>query len=187
MKVKKLNTKQYKTLFFLLPALILFFITTKIDGGEQQKTLLTKLEFRKGDEFYVKVVGVSDGDTFTGLTDEKQQVKCRIYGIDAPEKKQAFGSRSKQALSDLVFDKQVKIKIQNKDRYKRAVVWVYAPDGKDVSAEMLKMGLAWHYKQYSKDKEYASLENKARIEKKGLWIDKVTIAPWDFRKQPEKQ
>ena len=66
----------------------------------------------------MRVVGIADGDTFTGLTTDNKQVKCRIYGIDAPEKKQAFGSRSKQALSDLIFGENVHIKIQDKDRYK---------------------------------------------------------------------
>jgi len=141
------------------------------------------LQFKKGEEYSIKVVGIADGDTFTGLTANNKQIKCRLYGIDAPEKKQAFSNRSKQALSDLIFGKQVKIIIQNKDRYGRAVVWVYTFDGKDISAEMLKMGMAWHFKQYSKDVEYAKLENTARQQKNGLWIDKNCVAPWEYRKK----
>ena len=143
------------------------------------------LQFKKGEEYSVKVVGIVDGDTFTGLTADNQQIKCRIYGIDAPEKGQAFGNRSKQTLSDLIFGKQVKIKIQGR-HYERAIVRVFTAEGKDVSAEMLKAGMAWHYKQYDKSKNYAQLENQARNERIGLWADKNPMEPWLFRKQNQQ-
>jgi endonuclease YncB( thermonuclease family) len=82
----------------------------------------------------------------------------------------------------LISGKQVKIKIQGR-HFQRAIVWVYTPDGKDVSAEMLKTGMAWHYKQYSKEKEYAELENAAHQQKIGLWADKNPIEPWLFRRE----
>lgn len=85
----------------------------------------------------------------------------------------------------MIFGKQVEIKIQGR-HYKRAVVWVFTAEGKDVSAEMLKAGMVWHYKQYSKDKEYAELESIAHQQKIGLWIDKNPIEPWLFRKQKNK-
>lgn len=56
-----------------------------------------------------KVVGISDGDTITVLVNKKP-IKIRLEGIDAPEAKQSFGNRSKQARSDLVFGKQFNIK-----------------------------------------------------------------------------
>jgi len=157
-------------------------VETQTEQLTTEKQKKESLQFKKGEEYVVKVVGVSDGDTFTGLTADNQQVKCRIYGIDAPEKKQAFGNCSKQTLSDFIFGKQVQIKIQNKDRWQRAIVKVYTPDGKDVSAEMLKTGMAWHYKQYSKDTEYAQLENAARQHKIGLWADKNPVEPWEWRR-----
>jgi endonuclease YncB( thermonuclease family) len=147
------------------------------------KTRREMLQFKKGEEYTVKVIGVSDGDTFTGLTADNRQVRCRIYGIDAPEKNQDFGNRSKQTLSDFIFNREVTIKIRDKDRYQRAIVWVCTPDGKDVSAEMLKSGMAWHYKQYSKDRDYAELENEARQRKTGLWAGNNPIAPWEFRRK----
>jgi len=156
--------------------------STQTEQVETKKQKKESLQFKKGEEYFVRVVGITDGDTFTGLTTDNKQVKCRIYGIDAPEKKQAFGNRSKQMLSDLIFGENVHIKIQDKDRYQRAIVRVYTSDGKDVSAEMLKSGMAWHYKQYSKDKEYAELENTARQQKIGLWTDKNPVAPWKYRK-----
>ena len=135
-------------------------------------------------DYTVKVIGITDGDTFKGLTADKQQISFRIYGIDAPEKKQAFSNRSKQYLSDLIFGKEVYIKVQKKsDRWNRPVVWAFTPNGKDVSAEMIKAGMAWHFKRYSKDSKYAELENNARRKKTGLWADKDPVAPWVFRKK----
>ena len=177
--------KQILSILFLL---FFLFSCTENTQREQQPisqpppTSNTPFEIKKGVECSVKVVGVTDGDTFKGLTSDNQQVKCRIYGIDAPEKKQDFGQRSKQYLSDLIFGKTVKIKIQGKS-WDRAVVWCYTADGKDISAEMLCAGMAWHYKQYSNDSEYAELENAARRQKIGLWADKSPVAPWKFRKK----
>ncbi|MDL2224529.1 thermonuclease family protein, partial [Bacteroidales bacterium OttesenSCG-928-M06] len=135
-------------------------------------------------DYVVKVTGISDGDTFKGLTNDLEEIKFRLYGIDAPEKRQSFGKKSQEYLSDLIFNKKVGIKIQKeKDAYGRPVVWVYTPDGKDVSAEMLKAGMAWHFKRYDSSPEYAAYEQKAQQEKKGLWIDSHAIPPWEFRKK----
>lgn len=143
---------------------------------------VSAFQIRKGVECSVKVVSITDGDTFKGLTSDNQQVKCRIYGIDAPEKKQAFGQKSKQTLSDLIFGKNVTIKVQGKS-FDRAVVWAYTKDGKDISAEMIKAGMAWHFKKYSDDVEYAALEIQASKSKIGLWADKNPVAPWEWRKK----
>ncbi len=43
----------------------------------------------------LKVVSISDGDTFTGLDSQNRQIKVRLHGIDAPEKAQAFGNVSR--------------------------------------------------------------------------------------------
>ena len=149
-------------------------VTTKKEKKES-------LQFKKGEEYSVKVVGVSDGDTCIGLTADNLQVKCRIYGIDAPEKNQAFGNRSKQTLSDLIFGQQVKIIIQGR-HYERAIAWVYTYNGKDISAEMIRAGMAWHYKKYNDSEKYDELENEARQNRVGLWQDNAPIPPWNFRK-----
>lgn len=130
----------------------------------------------------VKVIGITDGDTFKGLTEDKKEIKYRIYGIDAPERKQAFGTKSKEYLSKLIFGKKVGVKVDSKDRYGRLIVWVFTPEGKDVSAEMLKAGMAWHYKKYDDSELYETLENEAKNNHSGLWIDNEPVAPWDFRK-----
>lgn len=134
--------------------------------------------------YYVKVTAVSDGDTFRGLTEDNEEIRFRIYAIDAPEKHQAFGNRSKEYLSDLIFGKKVQIIVQKKtDAYKRPVVWVFTPDGKDVSSEMLKAGMAWHFSRFDSTEKYINDEAEARSQKKGLWRDINPTPPWEFRKK----
>jgi endonuclease YncB( thermonuclease family) len=133
-------------------------------------------------DYTIKVTAITDGDTFKGLTSDETEMKFRIYGIDAPEKKQPFGNRSKQYLSDLIFGQTVYIKSHGKDRYNRWIAQVYTKEGRDVSAEMLKAGMAWHYKQYDNSERYAKLENISRSKKRGLWKDKTPIPPWKYRK-----
>lgn len=133
------------------------------------------------EEFSGKVVALSDGDTITVLKDRKQ-IKVRLEGIDAPEKNQAFGSKSKTALSDLVGGKTVTVHKTGEDRYGRTLARVIA-DQQDLSALMVSQGMAWHYKEYSDDEDLAKLEERARADKVGLWADENALPPWEFRKR----
>lgn len=139
-----------------------------------------------------RVIGVSDGDTVTVLDSRNTQWKIRLMGIDAPEKKQAFGSRSKGSLSALVFNKQVTIEYNKKDKYGRTVGKILV-DGVDANLEQIKAGMAWHYKKYEKEQSvddrsiYAKAEDQARTERRGLWIDAEPTAPWDWRKQQKRK
>jgi endonuclease YncB( thermonuclease family) len=132
------------------------------------------------------VVGVADGDTVTVLDASRQQYKIRLMGIDAPEKKQAFGNKSKQALSDLVFNKQVSVEFNKTDKYGRTIGKILV-DGLDANLEQVKKGMAWHYKQYQKEQSsvdrtaYAKAEELAKAKKLGLWFDPSPTPPWDFR------
>ena len=175
----------------LFPLLLIFILlsscqnTSERNRAAQQNTNTSVCE----NDFYdfcVKVVSISDGDTFRGLTEDKENIKFRIYGIDAPEKYQAFGSRSTQYLADLIFGETVGIKVQEEDYFGRLVVLVFTPDGKDVSAEMLKAGMAWHFKKYDKSKEYTSFENRAKLKREGLWRDKNPTPPWNFRRKNKR-
>lgn len=142
---------------------------------------ITTNQVDKQINYQVKVIAITDGDTFKGLTSNNEEQRFRIYGIDAPERKQAFSAKSKEYLSQLIYGKTVSIKVSSKDRYGRFIVWVYTPEGNDVSAEMLKSGMAWHYKEYDDTELYANLESEAKTKRIGLWIENDVIAPWDFR------
>ena len=135
-----------------------------------------------------KVISVADGDTITVLDGNKTQHKIRLQGIDAPEKAQAFGHKSKQSLNQLVHSKMVTVEFEKKDKYGRTVGKVLL-NGTDVCLEQIKLGMAWHYKQYQseqskEDREiYAQAEQLAKSQAIGLWRDKNPMSPWDFRKQ----
>ena len=127
-----------------------------------------------------RVVGIHDGDSITALSVEKKQIKIRLEGIDAPELKQAFGSRAKEHLSSLIMGKDVTLIVKGEDLYKRTLSKILL-GAQDVNLTMISDGFAWHYSKYLKDKKFAEAEADARIKKKGLWIDKDPVAPWDYR------
>lgn len=128
-----------------------------------------------------KVVGVSDGDTLTATCAEDRQVKVRLAEIDAPEKAQPFGERSKQSLSDLCFGKEAEIAPQTTDRYGRTVASVHC-GGTYANAEQIRRGMAWVYDKYVTDRSLYGLQDEAKAARRGLWVDKMPIPPWEWRR-----
>lgn len=130
-----------------------------------------------------KVVGVSDGDTFTLLTPENKQIKVRLAEIDAPESAQPFGSRAKQKLSDLIFAREVLVVEQDTDRYGRLVGHVYVGDI-HVNRRLVQEGAVWVYRQYLEDQSLLQDEKMAKEAKKGLWSLPVyeQVPPWEWRR-----
>lgn len=153
----------------------------------------------KGNTYACQVSKISDGDSITAIcpietvnngksyTDEVV-AKIRVWGIDAPETKQAhWGEDSKKALTKLLPTKKndiIEIKIRDKDRYNRYVSQL-AFNGKDIGLEMVKSGRAVVYSQYIKDKDireqYLKAQTKAQNAKKGIWAkegNQQTPAEW---------
>jgi len=135
-----------------------------------------------------RVVEVADGDTLTVLDAQKKQHKIRLLGIDAPEKAQPFGQKSKESLSGLAFQKQVQVRSSKQDRYGRTVGQVFVGN-MDVCLEQVKLGMAWHYKTYQREQSpedrmlYDRAESQAREQRVGLWQDPSPIEPSAFRRQ----
>lgn len=136
--------------------------------------------------FPVKVVGISDGDTFTAINRDNLQLKIRIYGIDAPERGQDYGSMSKKALSGFLFGNNIEIDVLSQEKWGRFVAKVYTNDEKDVALLMLQSGMAWHYKKYDNSQVYKDAEETARKAKRGIWGGKSPVPPWDYRKNKKK-
>jgi endonuclease YncB( thermonuclease family) len=138
-----------------------------------------------------QVVGVADGDTITVLDADKVQHKIRLAGIDAPEKKQAFGNLSKESLSDMVFDKTVNVETEKRDRYGRQIGKVLV-NGQDVNLVQVERGMAWFYRQYQREqspkdrKLYEAAEDAAKAGRRGLWRDTDPVPPWEFRHSKSK-
>ena len=129
--------------------------------------------------FSAKVVKISDGDTITVLSG-KEQTKVRLYGIDAPEKKQDYGQKSKQFLASLIAGQVVEVEPKGKDRYKRTLGTIYYK-GQDINAQMVANGYAWAYVKYSRI--YVEQEKLARENKRGLWQSSNPTPPWEWRKR----
>ena len=135
-----------------------------------------------------RVIKVADGDTITVLDDTNTQHKIRLTGIDAPEKRQAFGNVSKQNLADMVAGQSVAVEWVKVDRYGRKLGKVLLA-GLDCNLVQVKRGLAWHYKQYQREQpptdqqSYAAAEIVARTAQVGLWRDVDPMPPWEFRHQ----
>jgi endonuclease YncB( thermonuclease family) len=106
-----------------------------------------------------------------------------LEGIDCPEKRggQPYCDKAKQALSQLIFGKEVLVKSISTDRYGRTLGRVFV-DGVDVNRELVARGLAWHYVKYSDDETLADAERAARQQRHGLWADPEPIPPWDWRR-----
>ena len=140
------------------------------------------------------MVAVSDGDSITVLASDNRQVKVRLAGIDAPERSQSFGQSSRRNLSDLVFGKEVRVSVVDKDRYGRIVGIVYlpvpGPNGEiviDVDLAQIESGHAWAYRSYLRTlpaetaKRYTAAEDNAKARRQGLWIEKEPNPPWEWR------
>ena len=117
-----------------------------------------------------RVVGISDGDTITVLIG-REQVKVRLADIDAPESRQAFGTRSKQALSDLCYNKDSRLETQGKDRYGRTIATVHCAGG-NANADQVWQGMAWVFDRYARpDSPLYILQKQAKATHRGLWSD----------------
>ncbi|ELU1350306.1 thermonuclease family protein [Campylobacter jejuni] len=131
-----------------------------------------------------RVLRVIDGDTIELLVKQdniKQspKIKVRLFGIDAPELKQAYGKEAKEYLSSLILDKEITLIINDKDKYQRTIGTILLND-KDINKEMVKNGYAWAYESYST--KYLTEQADAQMFKLGLWQDENAIKPSEFRR-----
>ena len=142
--------------------------------------LLGTLNAAYAEEFSAKVIVVIDGDTVLILRGNKQ-VKVRLAGIDAPEKMQAFGENSKQSLTELVLNKQVRVDSQAMDNYGRMVAQIKV-DELNVNYEQVQRGMAWAYSRFNRSKALLVLQNSAMEAKRGLWAQSDPMPPKEWRK-----
>jgi len=156
------------SLFLLI--LGLAYLAGQVPAGAQSKGTFTGI-----------VTHVADGDTLS-VTANGRPEKIRLDGIDAPEAGQAFGGQARQRLRVLAFSQPATVHVHDRDRYGRLVARVIV-GGRDLSEEMVRAGLAWHYTQYSVDRQLAALEQQARQQHLGLWADRTALPPWQYRKE----
>ncbi len=133
-----------------------------------------------------RVVRIHDGDSLILHMADGRELEVRLFGIDAPERRQPWSRRSRQALSALVQGRQVRVAPVTEDSYGRTVAVLYTlPDGLDVNREMIRQGNAWVYRRYSRDPDLIALEKTARETRRGLWSlpEAERVPPWEWRRQ----
>ncbi|HHV7950677.1 TPA: thermonuclease family protein [Salmonella enterica subsp. enterica serovar Heidelberg] len=173
---------------------LLYIVADSRQKSEEVRKTATAADVSQSPELIGKVVRVLDGDTFELLVDQ-QTVRIRVTGIDAPEKDQPFGQRSRQSLAGMVDGNPVAVRVKGKDRYGRTLGAVYAkicaPSAPClavyVNAEQVKTGMAWAYRFHGQavDPAMLKLETQARSERVGLWSAPNAMEPWKWRHQME--
>lgn len=128
-----------------------------------------------------RVVAIVDGDTLDLLTAEQRTVRVRLAEIDAPEHRQAFGTRAREALSDLAFGKAARVELVARDRWGRAVGRVYVGD-LEVNPDLVRQGFAWVFRKYRHRPALLELEADAKANRRGLWADVAPVPPWEWRR-----
>jgi micrococcal nuclease len=128
----------------------------------------------------VQVVGITDGDTLT-ILENHRQIKIRLANIDAPERYQPYGQRSRQSLADLCYGKSATYLPETIDKYGRTVAIVIC-DGVEANRTQVARGMAWVYTHFNKDRSLPALERSARMARLGLWRDPNPVPPWEWRK-----
>lgn len=167
-----------KILLFIICILTL---SCKHPESEESYDSFYSTDTNSSENLTYKVVGVKDGDTYVLLLNDIE-INVRLAHINCPEKGQSFGRNAKQFGSDFCFGKEVTLIHNNKkDRYGRLIAEIFI-DNVCLNKELIKNGLAWHYKKYSNDEDYANLEIDAREGKIGLWQEENPIDPDVWRK-----
>jgi endonuclease YncB( thermonuclease family) len=135
-----------------------------------------------------RVIAVADGDSVTVLDAQQGRHRVRLLGIDAPEQAQPWGAESGIYLRAKVLQQEVQVVFAKTDRHGR-LIGTLLLQGQDVNLQMLRAGLAWHYKAYAIEQgwlerwRYARAERQAQRTQRGLWADPAPTPPWEFRPQ----
>ena len=142
-------------------------------------------------QFIGKVMKVTDGDTVVISSEREVFVKCRLYGIDAPETAkrgvpgQPYGEEATKELKHIILAKNVQVDTTTRDRYNRDICFVTL-DGLDVNLEMVRRGYAWAFLKYLRPpfiQKYVAAETEARKNGLGLWHIINPEPPWEYRKK----
>jgi endonuclease YncB( thermonuclease family) len=135
------------------------------------------------------VIGIADGDTLRARCDAPGgmvNITIRVAEIDAPERRQAFGARSRQHLAELCFGKQATVKQTATDRYRRMVARVEC-NGTDASTAQVQAGMAWVFDRYVTDRSLYPIQHRARADRRGLWANAEPVPPWEWSQSSRQQ
>ena len=135
-----------------------------------------------------RVIAILDGDTLECVSERLahprriEKITVRLSYIDPPEKGRAFGQVSKRSLSDMVYQKQVTLKIYGQDKYNRTLAEVFYNNA-NINQQMIRLGMAWAYRDFKPSKEYIEFENQAKNSRLGLWSEPNPVEPSKWRQE----
>lgn len=182
MGIDSINKDQVKAIAGALAGKAAKF--AKDNGAEIQSTD----ETGTWKKIYADSTNVLDGDTVDVYVDGQKKARIRLLGIDAPESSQEYGQNSGQTLENCIASGPVVVSYRHDDGKDRMLGKVVA-GGVDCNYEQVKVGSAWHYKQYQNEQPasdrplYSSSELQARSGQKGLWANPQPLEPWLYRRQ----
>jgi endonuclease YncB( thermonuclease family) len=127
-----------------------------------------------------RVIAVHDGDTLSIRSASGLTTRVRLFGIDAPERGQAYGSASRRALAMLVAGREVRVVERGRDSYGRLLGTVHL-EAQDVNARLVRDGYAWVYERFERDAALLALQAEAKAARRGLWRDPHPEPPWRWR------
>lgn len=130
--------------------------------------------------FAAEITYFYDGDTVK-INDAGLEYKLRLTDIDAPERNQTYGKKSRRALMDFCAEADIYVAISDTDKYGRKLGKLLC-NQQDVSKHMVKYGHAWFNNRFSMDCSLAALQEEARKNKLGLWQSQQQTPPWLWRK-----
>lgn len=163
-------------------------------GAVQQKNPLSRQKSAVPKSFTATVLRAVDGDTIIVKVDKQANENSnatsktiRLADIDCPETNQPFGAEATAYTHLLTKQQSVHVNVRAIDRYDRTVADVTLKSGLSLNAALLNAGLAWWYRDYSKNKNLESLEKEAQAANRGLWSQRDPIPPWVFRRNQRQK
>lgn len=148
-------------------------------------TLMLTIATASADSLTGRVVKIADGDTLT-LAVGRQHHKIRIAAIDAPERYQAWGDRSRTHLSSLALNQAAVANCSGFDQWGHRLCKLTV-NNRDIGLTQIEEGMAWWSRQNANEQPaaeqsaYGSAELMAKLKRRGLWRDTNPMPPWDFR------
>jgi endonuclease YncB( thermonuclease family) len=131
------------------------------------------------------VIVVIDGDTVLFKPDHygtasRAFLKIRLADIDAPENDQPYGEAATRELTALLLNQRAMVETVATDAYGRTVARIQTDAGQ-INTELVRRGLAWAPSR--KRPELKTLQQEARLARRGLWQDAGPVPPWVWRRK----
>ncbi|KJR43269.1 nuclease [Candidatus Magnetoovum chiemensis] len=189
---KRSNPKKKKKIqknIIIFALLLLLVLATGYDYILNMLNTVGNL--RKNDDIRATVSDVINGDTIIITDRDGKNIKCRLYGIEAPKlgsnkmDSQPFSFNAKIYLSSLLLNKDVSVFLSAVKQDKENLC-IIKKDGLEINMDMVIGGYAWAARYYMTNpyvSKYINLERRARRFKRGLWKQDSPVPPWQYKPQ----